>query len=414
MTFLWWGERSPQWRVVVLSVLCAGLLNACTGGVNETPEPTESIPSQQVDPNLTFENVTLEQVGDDGKVLWVVQAARVTYSNDRKVAELEQPSGKLYREGEFVYEVTADRGTLQQEGQQIFLNENVVVTDQRQGTVVRGQAMHWQPEAERLDVTGNVSATHDNADIQAEQVVFLSEPQHLQAIGGVVANLKEPALQIATEELLWQMPEEMMVGDRPVQVAQYEVDENATPAAENEPETAETAENTETPPTPPPTRILRDRATAERIRVDLATQIATLEQNARIAVEEPPLDVVSNVIDWDLSGELVTSNVPVRVTHRENDVVLSGNRGWMNLVEEVFYLSNGIEVLGQNNEAQMTASELTWFVPDERFEAQGNVVYRQVDPPMELRGQQAEGKLENQTFVMSGGEVVTEILTDAF
>lgn len=412
------SRRSPRWTGIVLAGLSAIALSACTGSAPDDPTPRESIPSQEIDPNLTFENVTLEQVGDDGEVLWIVDAERVTYSGDREVAQLEKPSGQLYRDGEFLYEVEAERGTVQQDGREIFLSDRVVVVDRRDGTVVRGERMHWQPDADRLDVTGNVTAVHENANIQAEQVVFLSEPQHLQMLGGVVANFQDPPLQLSTDRLLWQMPDELVVGDRPVQVARYEPEDTAdAPASEpEEPANAEDETEDETLELPendiPENPTLSDRATSERIRVDLANQIATLEQNARIAVVEPPLDVVSNVIDWDLSGELITSNVPLRVNHRDNQVQLSGNQGWMNLAEEVFYLREGVEVLGENSEAQLTARQLTWFVPSERFEAEGQVVYRQVDPPMQLTGPRAEGKLEERTFVVSGGDVVTEILTN--
>ncbi|MDC0833839.1 Homoserine dehydrogenase [Geitlerinema sp. FC II] len=376
-------DRSGRrlWALLLAAVF-ALFLNACSDEPTPEPTPDRAPTSQTIDPSLTFENVSLEQVNDDGVVLWEVKADRVTYSNDRQIGRLENPSGKLYRDGELVYEVEAAYGEIQQEGQQVFLRDNVVIIDKQNGTVARGDEMDWTPDDDRLVVRGNVSATHERADITAAEAVFLSEPQHIELIGSIVANFKEPPLQISSERLLWQMPEQLIIGEVPVQVARYEDEE------------------------------ITDRATSESLRVDLETQIATLQQNARIAVVEPPLDIVSNELNWDLEGEMMSSDVPIRVVHRDNQVTLSGNRGWMNFVEETFYLKDGIEALGQANEAQMTANSLTWFVDSQRFEAEGNVVYRQVDPPFHLRGPRAEGKLEDRTFVVSGGDVVTEILTD--
>ncbi|MBP0000801.1 MAG: LPS export ABC transporter periplasmic protein LptC [Cyanobacteria bacterium SID2] len=377
--------RSRCWRVVGVGLLAGVVvfaLAACTNRTDDEPPRDRDVPSQQIDPNLTFENVTLEQVDDDGNVLWVVEAERVTYSGDRQLASLEQPRGQLYRNGEVVYEVEAKRGEIQQDGEQILLRENVVIEDKRDGTVARGDEMSWIPQEDQLSVRGNVSATNESADITAAEAIFLSEPQHMEILGGAVAKFKEPPLQLSTDYLLWQIPEQLIIGDRPVQVARYDGDN------------------------------LTDRATSEKIRVDLETQIATLQQNARIAVVEPPLDVVSNELNWDLDGEMMSSNVPLRVVHRENEVTLSGNRGWMDFTEETFYLTDGIEALGRNNEAQLTANKLTWFVPSQQFEAEGNVIYRQVDPPFRLTGPRADGKLEEQTFVVSGGDVVTEILTN--
>ena len=44
------------------------------------------------------------------------------------------------------------------------------------------------------------------------------------------------------------------------------------------------------------------------------------------------------------------------------------------------------------------------------FVAEGDVTYRQVDPPLSVNGPRAEGKLQEQTFSISGGRVKTEIV----
>lgn len=405
---------------VGLVLLLMMWLAACTP-TTQDPDPTESIASQQVDPSLTFDNVTLEQVGEDGTVLWVVHAERVTYSGDRQVAQLENPSGQLYRDGEPLYDIEARSGILEQENQKIFLEDEVVVIETRNQVVVRGDKMTWEPQGDRLEIQENVTATHDTAHLQGQQMIFLSDTQHLQVIGEVLANLTEPPLQLSTEELLWQIPEKLVIGEFPVQVARYEW-MLESPEADSEPpesqEASENSENSQESPPPPEPRDLQavtvtDRATAESIEVNLATQVAQLQDNARLALLDPAVDVVSHRLDWDLQAELLTSDVPLRVTHREKQVVLSGNRGWMNLLEQVFYLQEGIEVLGEENQAQLTANELTWFMPSESFEARGNVVYRQVDPSLQLSGPRAEGKLEEETFVVSGGDVVTEVQVDS-
>ena len=405
---------------VGLLLLLLTWLAACTP-TTQNPDPTESIASQQVDPSLTFDNVTLEQVGEDGTVLWVVHAERVTYSGDRQVAQLENPSGQLYREGEPIYDIEARSGILEQENQRIFLENEVVVIETRNQVVVRGDKMTWEPQGDRLEIQENVTATHDTAHLQGQQMIFLSDTQHLQVIGEVLANLTEPSLQLSTEELLWQIPEKLVIGEFPVQVARYEWTLESTEMDSEPPESQEASENSEnsqeSSPPPEPRDLqavtVTDRATAESIEVNLETQVARLQENARLALLDPAVDVVSHRLDWDLQAELLTSDVPLRVSHREKQVVLSGNRGWMNLLEQVFYLQEGIEVLGEENQAQLTANELTWFMPSESFEARGNVVYRQVDPSLQLSGPRADGKLEEETFVVSGGDVVTEIQVDS-
>lgn len=421
-----------------LVLLLLTWLAACTPTTQDR-DPTESIASQEVDPSLTFDNVTLEQVGEDGALLWVVYAERVTYSGDRQVAQLENPSGQLYRDGEPIYDIEARSGILEQENQRIFLEDEVVVIETRNQVVVRGDKMNWNPQGDRLEIQDNVTATHDTAHLQGQQMIFLSDTQHLQVIGEVLANLTEPSLQLGTEELLWQIPEKLVIGEFPVQVARYEwtlespeIDSGIDAERSNPPEPTGESENSnnsdnsedsdnadEAQDTPPPEPrdlqavTVTDRATAESIEVNLETQVARLQENARLALVDPAVDVVSHRLDWDLQAEQLTSEVPLRVSHREKQVVLSGNRGWMNLLEQVFYLQDGIELLGEENQAQLTANALTWFMLSESFEARGNVVYRQVDPLLQLSGPRANGKLEEETFVVSGGDVVTEVQVES-
>ncbi|NMG57677.1 LPS export ABC transporter periplasmic protein LptC [Geitlerinema sp. P-1104] len=431
MTSVFFGSDGTRrvWRSRPLGLLLmvAVLVGACTPTA-QSPDPAESIPSQEVDPSLLFENVRLQQVDDDNNILWIVHAERVTYSSDRQVAQLENVSGQLYREGEPIYQVQGRSGTLEQEERTIFLEDEVVVVDLRDQVVVRGDRLDWQPQGDRLDIHENVTATHETAHLQAQQMVFLSDVQHLQAIGDVIANIDEPSLQVMTEELLWQIPEQLVLSEVAVQVARYDWLEAPPEAIAPTPDPVQgddevanevDGDNAMQPQDPPPEPrdlqavTVTDRAAAERIEVNLETQVARLEENVRLALLEPAVDVASHRLDWDLKEQLLTSDVPLRVTHREKQVILSGNRGWMSLPDEVFYLQDGVEVLGQENQAQLTANELTWFIPSETFEAEGNVAYRQVDPPLQLTGPRADGKLEEQTFVVTGGDVVTEILVNS-
>lgn len=418
MTSVFFGSHGTwgAWRSrpLGLALVLMVFIGACTPRT-ESPDPAESIPSQQVDPSLLFENVTLRQVDDDNNILWVVQAERVTYSSDRQVAQLENVSGQLYREGEAIYEVKGRSGTLEQEERKIFLEDEVMVIDLRDQVVVRGDRLDWQPQGDRLEIHDNVTATHETAHLQAQQMVFLSDVQHLQALGDVIANIDEPSLQVMTEELLWQIPEELLLSEVPVQVARYEWIDAPPEAIAPTPEPEDDEDEDIPPPEPRDLQAVTvtDRAAAESIEVNLETQVARLQENVRLALLNPAVDVASHRLDWDLGEQLLTSDVPLRVTHREKEVILSGNRGWMSLPDEIFYLQDGVEVLGQENQAQLTANELTWFIPSETFEAQGNVAYRQVNPSLQLTGPRANGKLEEQTFVVTGGEVVTEVLVNS-
>jgi lipopolysaccharide assembly outer membrane protein LptD (OstA) len=53
---------------------------------------------------------------------------------------------------------------------------------------------------------------------------------------------------------------------------------------------------------------------------------------------------------------------------------------------------------------------MNWNVDTQTVVAEGQVNYRQVDPSINLNGSRAVGRLDDQTIVVDGGRVVTEIV----
>lgn len=91
-------------------------------------------------------------------------------------------------------------------------------------------------------------------------------------------------------------------------------------------------------------------------------------------------------------------------------MTLRGNRGQVDLEKKIVVLTNGVEGIGSKNRSQIYATQLTWNIPTQEFNAEGNVIYQQAKPPLSLTGPRAVGKLQDQTIVVSGGRVVTEII----
>jgi lipopolysaccharide assembly outer membrane protein LptD (OstA) len=134
---------------------------------------------------------------------------------------------------------------------------------------------------------------------------------------------------------------------------------------------------------------------------------------------EPPVQIAGNSVTWNLNTQMVTSDQPVKVVHRQQQVTLTGNRGQVDLKGKVARLVGGVQGVGTRNQSQLYANQVTWNIPTEEFDAQGNVIYhQQVDPPLHLTGSRAVGKFQGQTVVVTGGggasgsgsRVVTEII----
>jgi len=105
----------------------------------------------------------------------------------------------------------------------------------------------------------------------------------------------------------------------------------------------------------------------------------------------------------------VTADQPVRMVHRQQQLTASANRGRTDLKKKNVYLTGDAYAVGQRGQS-IKANQLIWHLPSQEFEAEGNVFYRQLQPPVSFTGPKAFGKLQDQNIVVSGGRVVTDIV----
>jgi LPS export ABC transporter protein LptC len=340
--------------------------------------------------SLVFQNVTLDQADEQGRPLWKVKAKQAVYTKDKKAARIQNPSGDLFQDGKMVMQITAQSGEVQEDGKKIFLKGQIVATDPRNGAVLKGNELEWRPKEDLLIVRQNLVGTHQKMEATAKEGRYSSRSQQMELLGQIVATSKDPALQIRTEHLVWQIPQQMVVGDRRIQIDRYTGNR------------------------------VTDQAVGDSGQVNLKTKIATLTKNVQMTSLEPPVQIAGNSVTWNLNTQMVTSDQPVKVVHRQQQVTLTGNRGQVDLKGKVARLVGGVQGVGTRNQSQLYANQVTWNIPTEEFDAQGNVIYhQQVDPPLHLTGSRAVGKFQGQTVVVTGGgggasgsgsRVVTEII----
>ncbi|OKH28718.1 LPS export ABC transporter periplasmic protein LptC [Chroogloeocystis siderophila] len=338
---------------------------------------------QKVDTELTFNNVDLEQADEQGQTVWKVKAVQATYSQDQQVAQVKNPTGELFQDGKSVYRIQAQEGEVHQDGKQLFLKGQIVATDPKSGLVLRGNELEWRPQEDLLIVRNQLTGSHKQVQAVAQEARVFSRKQRVELQGKVVANTTEPATQLRTEQLTWLIPEERLIADRAIAIDRYQ-DKKITA-----------------------------RSTANSGEFNLKTKIATLKENAQIALVDPPVQVASNSAVWDLNIETVTTDQPVRVVHHQEKMTMTAKRGRMDLRQQIAYLNGDVVGSGQKGQT-INSQRLTWTIPTQLVEAQGNVVYRQTQPPVSFTGDKAVGKLQNESLVVSssgsGRRVVTEII----
>ena len=365
----------------MISLMVTFLLFACGDQTKTVEKPVEDTSSsaQAVERNLTFNDVTLEQSDQQGRPIWKVLAKQATYSKDRKVAQLKSPNGQLFQDGKPLYYITAQTGEIQQDGKKLFLKGNIVAKDPSRNLVLRGNELEWLPKQALLIVRNRLTGNNPQVQVVAREAQVFSRAQRIELYGGVQATSIDPSLQMRTERATWLIEEQKLIGDRPLQIDRYK-DKKIT-----------------------------DRATANSGEVNLKTKIATFRQNAQINLVEPPTQVTSNSLSWNMNTEIVTADQPVRIVNRQQQITVTANQGRLDTQKEVAYLSGNVNSVGQRGQS-LKANTLTWYLPTQNMEANGDVFYTQANPPANFRGQKAVGNLKDQNIAVSGGNVVTEIV----
>ncbi|MBD2296346.1 LPS export ABC transporter periplasmic protein LptC [Anabaena sphaerica FACHB-251] len=362
-------------------LLLIGLFSC--GNPSSTKPEQDGSATQNTDSKLTFFGVALEQFDEEGRPIWKVKAKEAKYTKETEIGEAQNPDGELYQDGKIVYTIKAETADIKQDGKQLFLKGKIVATDPRNGTVLQGNELEWRPQEDLLIVRNQFNANHQQLKATAQEARVKTREQRVEFSGKVVATSADPQLQMRTEHLIWQIKEEKLIGDRPIEIDRYQVNK------------------------------ITGRGRGNAAEVNLKTKIATLEPKAQLDLLEPPMQITSNSMTWNINQEIVKANAPVRVFHQAENVTVTGNKAEMKIPQKTVYLTGNVNAVGQRRQS-LKSNQLTWYLEKKLLEAQGNVVYRQVEPPLNFQGTTAVGNLETENIVVKGGgsgnRVVTEII----
>ncbi len=155
-----------------------------------------------------------------------------------------------------------------------------------------------------------------------------------------------------------------------------------------------------------------DQATSSAGVVDLATKTATLNQNTQVSLTDPPVKVSSNSLVWNVDAKTIVSDQPVTLVNQKQRVTLTANRGQVNTETKMAYLNGNVRGIGERNQSQLVSDHLTYNLETQQFLAEGGVNYQQANPPFNLMGPRATGKVGDQVVVVNGGRVMTQFIPD--
>jgi LPS export ABC transporter protein LptC len=336
--------------------------------------------------DLTLRDVTLEQPDEDGKLLWRVKGSEVTYSPNQEVAYVKEPDGELFQDGEVIYEVTADTGEIRDNGNVILLRGNIKATGLKNDSILRGNELEWRPEEDILIVREQITGTHPKIRAVANEARVYNRQNRMELLGNVVANTvvkdpkTEPWLKLQANELVWFWEEERIESPQALRVEQFE---NET---------------------------ITEVVSGQQGRMNLAAQRVFITNNVVMQLLKFPLNVATEGMEWQVPEGLVVVNQPLSLYNPEAQIRAQARQGQMNLNDQQVTLSQDVVAQGQRNQSRLTADQMNWNVESQVVVAEGQVNYQQVDPTINLNGSRAVGRLDQQTVVVDGGRVVTEIV----
>jgi LPS export ABC transporter protein LptC len=369
----------------ILLLLLFSLSGCKQPNIKDIEQKSQDSSSVDSESRLILNNATLEQANAKGQILWKIQVEEATYSKDQKIAYLKKVKGNIYQNNQVVLYVSADKGEVYKSGEEIFLKDNIVATDPRNGAVIRSEEVEWHPQDFLLMVRKNLRGSHSQVDATAKEGRYHTKEQRLELVGNVVATAKDTKLQLTAETVVWKVPQLKLFSDRPLKLLRYQ-DKNVT-----------------------------DQIKAERVEVDLKTKIVTAEKNIEYRSIKPPIQIASNRIAWNYKDRLVTSSEPIRLLHYQDQITLTGNRGRVNLKDEIAYLNDGVQGVNSKTQAKLYANQLVWKMPLQIVEAIDNVIYEQFNPAMNLTGDKAVGTFKDNKIVVTSNSqerVVTEIFPE--
>ena len=347
------------------------------------PDSNQTVTDTRSDTQLVLNNAVLKQSNKQNKV-WKIKADRIVYSEDKQTANLDKVVGNLLQDGKIILKISASEGTVSDNGNLILLNGDIVVSDPRNGSIINANAIEWRPQENLLLIKDNLIGTYPNLKITATEGQYFTDRESLEIQGNVVATTNQPSLQLKSDRLIWDIPQEKITIPSALEIVRYDE------------------------------KIVTDKLTSDRAEVNLTQNTIVLNKNIELISLDPQLQMATDSLTWNYQQRTGKTEQPIQIVDRDRQISLTGNAGEIDLERSIAKLQNGVKGISQQKSSELYARQLTWNIDTEEIEAMGNVIYEQSDPQAYLTGEKAVGTLGNNDIVVTsdGKEQVTTIISN--
>jgi LPS export ABC transporter protein LptC len=369
-------------------LLCVIFLLSISGCQKAQISPEQTSPAvNRAKTSLVLNNAILEQSNDRDNTIWKIKADNIVYSEDKQNATLKTVIGNLLQDGETILEISAKAGFVKDNGNIIFLRDEIIARDTRNGTIVRSNNIEWRPQENVLlisqDSNDTLNGTHPNLEVTAAAGKYFTDIESLELEGEVVATTDKPALQLTSDRVIWSIPQDIIKSKTKLEIVRYQSDKTIT-----------------------------DRLVADRAQLNLAENTAILNNNIELISLDPKLQIATESLTWNYENRIGNADKPIQIIDRDRQLSITGNQGRVDLQQQVVNLEEGVQGINQKNLSQLYAHQLMWNITSEELEATGNVVYEQAEPKINLTGDKAVGTLGDNNIVVTsdGNKQVTSII----
>jgi LPS export ABC transporter protein LptC len=331
---------------------------------------------------LSLNKATLEQSNNKGEPLWKIEVEKAAYSPDRQIVFIKNVKGNLFQDGKRVMEIIAQEGEVHRNGEEIYLKKNIVAVDPRNNVRISANAMKWQPKQDLLTVSDQFKAVHNDLGITATEAHYHSRAQTLELVGKIVGIARNPRIELKTEHLQWLISQNKMIGDHPLEFIRYQ------------------------------DKTITDQLNAKQLQIDTKNNTVLSQETVNFKSSQPLVQVIGNNFLWNYGHRHLESQQPLQFVDYKNQVTLGSNQSYFDQAKETLQLRGGIHGQGAHNQAELYAQQADWDIKTSKVEAWGNVIYKQLNPQMQLTGDHAIGALQNKQLVVTsqnGNRVVTDI-----
>jgi LPS export ABC transporter protein LptC len=368
---------------ILLLILLMNIAVITAGCQSSQPDVDQASSASRLDTELVLNNAVLEQSNKQTNTVWKIKADNIVYSEDKQIATLDKVVGNLVQNGTVILKISAESGKIKDQGNLILLNDQVIASDPRNNSVISSEAVEWRPRENLLLIKAKLTGTHPNLKVVADSGKYFTDIEKLAIQGDVIVTTQQPALQLTSDRLEWNIPQEQIISPGAVELVSY--DKNQT---------------------------ILDKLVSDRAELNLTQHQAILTKNIELITSDPQLQVATDFLTWNYQDRLGKTDRPIQIVDRDRRLSLTGNKGEINLQQQLATLENGVQGINQAEASELYARQIIWQLDTEEVEAMGSVIYEQAKPKARLTGEKAIGTLGDNNIVITsnGKQPVTSVI----